>query len=42
MIDETNCIHANAYHMQINTEPLIDIINRMDNKNPIIKIMNFN
>lgn len=42
MIDEENCIHANAYHMKIVTEPLINIANRMAKGQDIIKIMNFN
>ncbi len=42
MIDKKNCIHANAFHMKTVTEPLFDIINRMDKKQQIIKIMNFN
>ena len=42
MIDRFNCIHANAYHMKTVTEPLIDIINRMDKYHQIVKMMDFN
>ena len=42
MIDKVNCIHANAYHMKTVTEPLIDVINRMDAEHPIVKMMDFN
>jgi hypothetical protein len=42
MVDELNCIHANAYHMKTIVEPLHDIIFRMGSQYPIIKIMNFN
>ena len=42
MVDKSNCIHANAYHMEVSKEPLIDIILRTNKFNPIIKIMNFN
>ena len=42
MIDKFNCIHANAYHMKTVTEPLIDIINRMDKDHQIVKMMDFN
>jgi hypothetical protein len=42
MIDKLNCIHANAFHMKTVTEPLIDIMNRMDKANNIIKMMDFN
>ena len=42
MVDKKNCIHANAYHMKIVTEPLIDIINRMDKDHQIVKMMDFN
>lgn len=41
MIDEVNCIHANAFHMEVSKEPLIDILARSNN-NPILKIMDFN
>ena len=42
MTDELNCIHANAFHMEVSREPLINIINRTNKDNQIIKIMNFN
>ena len=42
MGDETYCIHANAFHMEVTKEPLIDILERTEKDNPIIKIMNFN
>ena len=42
MADEIYCIHANAFHMEVSKEPLVNIIERAGNKNPIIKIMNFN
>lgn len=42
MIDRLNCIHANAYHMKTITEPLFDVINRMDKDNQIVKMMDFN
>lgn len=42
MTDKSNCIHANEFHMKTTIEPLVDIIIRMDKKNQIIKIMNFN
>ncbi len=42
MVDKFNCIHANAYHMKTVTEPLIDIINRMDQDHQIVKMMDFN
>ena len=42
MVDKLNCIHANAYHMEVVTEPLTDIINRIGKENPFIKIMDFN
>ena len=42
MIDEINCIHANAFHMKTVTEPLSNIITRMDKDCNIIKMMNFN
>ena len=42
MVDRFNCIHANAYHMKTVTEPLIDIINRMDKNHQIIKMLDFN
>ena len=42
MVDETYCIHANAFHMEVTKEPLVNILEREGKKNPIIKIMNFN
>ena len=42
MVDELNCIHANAFHMKTTTEPLINIINRMDRVDKIVKMMDFN
>lgn len=42
MVDKLNCIHANAYHMEVSIEPLANIIKRMGRGNPIVKIMNFN
>lgn len=42
MVDRFNCIHANAYHMKTVTEPLIDIINRMDKEHQIVKMLDFN
>jgi len=42
MVDRFNCIHANAYHMKTVTEPLIDIINRMDKNHQIVKMIDFN
>ena len=42
MTDETNCIHSNAFHMEVSKEPLVNIIERAGKDNPIIKIMNFN
>ena len=42
MTDNLNCIHANAYHMKTVTEPLFDIINRMEKDNTIVKMMDFN
>ena len=42
MVDETYCIHANAFHMEVSKEPLVNILERVGKNNPIIKIMNFN
>ncbi len=42
MIDNLNCIHANAYHMKTITEPLVDIIDRANKDLNIIKMMDFN
>ena len=33
---------CNAFHMEVTKEPLIDILERTEKDNPIIKIMNFN
>ena len=42
MVDETSCVHANAFHMEVSKEPLVNILEREGKNNPIIKIMNFN
>jgi len=42
MVDENYCIHANAFHMEVSKEPLVNILDREGKNNPIIKIMNFN
>ncbi len=42
MIDETYCIHANAFHMEVSKEPLVNISKRAGKNNSTIKIMNFN
>lgn len=42
MVNEIYCIHANAFHMEVSKEPLINILERAGENNPIIKIMNFN
>lgn len=42
MIDNINCVHANAFHMKTVIEPLSDIVNRTDKCNGIIKMMDFN
>lgn len=42
MTDKINCIHANAFYMKTVTEPLINIINRLDKNHGIIKMMDFN
>ena len=42
MVDETYCIHANAFHMEVSKEPLVKILERVGKDYPIIKIMNFN
>ena len=42
MASKTNCIHSNAFHMQVTKEPLINIIERTNKENSIIKIINFN
>ena len=42
MIDNVNCIHANAFHMKVIIEPLHEVINRMPENNKIIKMLDFN
>ena len=42
MVNETYCIHANAFHMEVSKEPLVSITERAGKNNPITKIMNFN
>lgn len=42
MVDKINCIHANAYHMEVVKEDLNNIISRMGTNNQILKIMDFN
>jgi hypothetical protein len=42
MIDNFNCIHANAFHMQTKIEPLNQIIRRMGEDFNVIKMMDFN
>ena len=42
MVNETYCIHANAFHMEVSKEPLVNILERAGKKNPIMKIINFN
>ena len=42
MVNETYCIHANAFHMEVSKEPLATILEREGKNNQIIKIMNFN
>jgi cell wall-associated NlpC family hydrolase len=42
MVDKFNCIHANSYHMKTITEPLFDIIDRINKDNQIVKMMDFN
>ena len=42
MVDETYCIHANAFHMEVSKEPLVSILERAGKNNPITKIINFN
>ena len=42
MVDNSNCIHANAYHMQTSIEPLSKIISRMKKDFNIIAMMDFN
>ena len=42
MSDKFNCIHANAFNMEVSKEPLDNIINRTKKTDPIVKMMNFN
>jgi len=42
MIDKSNCIHANAFHMKTITEPLVNIVKRIGKDNHIVKMMDFN
>ena len=42
MIDNSNIIHANAFHMKTVIEPLKNIINRVEKETPLVKILNFN
>jgi cell wall-associated NlpC family hydrolase len=42
MIDSLNCIHANTFHMKTKTEPLFQIIGRIDEDFNVIKMMDFN
>lgn len=42
MVDKVNCIHANAFHMEVVIEPLYEIINRMNKNHQILKMMDFN
>jgi cell wall-associated NlpC family hydrolase len=42
MVDESHCIHANAFHMEVSREPLVTILERSGEYSPILKIMNFN
>lgn len=42
MIDQLNCIHANAFHMKTIIEPLNIIIKRMEKENDIVKMYDFN
>ena len=42
MINKLNCIHANAFHMNVKTELLTAVINRMGKNCNIIKMMDFN
>ena len=42
MIDNFNCVHANAYHMQTKIESLNQIVNRIGKDFKIIKMMDFN
>jgi len=42
MVDDLNCIHANAFHMKTKIEPLSKIVEREDKDFTIIKMMDFN
>jgi hypothetical protein len=42
MVDRLNCIHANAFHMKTITEPLVNIVKRIDKGNHIVQMMDFN
>ncbi len=42
MINNTDCIHANAFHMKTTVEPLDIIIKRIKRNFKIIKMMDFN
>ncbi len=42
MVNEKDCIHANAFHMKTVIEPLKNIINRVEKETPLVKILNFN
>ena len=42
MVDQVNCLHANAFHMKTVIEPLKTIIKRMGNENKILKVLDFN
>ena len=42
MVDELNCIHANAFHMKTVVEPLKVICKRFGENFKIKKIINFN
>ena len=42
MVDNLNCIHANAFHMKTKTEPLSQTIERIGEDLNKIKMMDFN
>lgn len=42
MVDNKNCIHANAFHMKTKIETLYQIMNRGGNNLNIIRMMDFN
>ncbi|OUU21532.1 MAG: hypothetical protein CBB97_16225 [Candidatus Endolissoclinum sp. TMED37] len=42
MVDNLNCLHANGHHMRIISEPLENILLRMNDRYKIIKILDFN